>query len=634
MAKVTDKRQKNRRYRDILANSGLVMEDGEIRDIPNLYVRSYGGELINVNDLNKDPEKQTEEYSVKAQADHGEEIDGYSVPTVEKQFGSCRVWTEDDGLHARVYFANDDALADHLFAISDDASYSIGTEWAEPGYEWDGKVYEDTIGILREISMVITGNDPRARTIDHKAEAKGSEGAAETDGNNKKGNNTMSKTKKDVLTPDERNAMLRKGVEDLTELINDFTTDVPESETEPTARDEAEVEGEKKEDKAEPKEQAATEKKDSNTLHMPINVIRVNDRIRNERASTTNDYLKTDKAVVAWAQSLLESKGDARAWRDNFRKIAKKQDGVDFGDNVSIAPEAVVNAIAEQLHDEDSLLSHVNKTGLAFEVVGIPTSEDGGVGHVRGKEKVEENINGATRVLTPADIYKLMKLDHSMVKLNGGITSSAIVKYVLRELPRKLVETIDKAILVGGVKNDDAAGETAATDFSALVPILTDINTTNSIFATTYTAAAGDNIRATISKAAGRVLSSSDRTLITTPDFFTDLENATVNATSGLLFPNGINKGEPNINGIRRIITPLWLTQAMLGDFNAIVVDLSAYHTVGDTDPENFTDYDIDYNKYVWEVVSCIGGALANKNAAVGIKPATSTASAKTASAK
>lgn len=617
------KTENKRRFRNILAASGKILESGEIRDIEHLYVMSRNGDLIRVADLNSDPEKQAENYAVKAQADHGELVDGELIPSIEKQFGSCKVWLEDGQLHARMYFANNDALADHAWAISEDASYSTGIDWYPDGYYGAGQEIDEPIGILREISMVLTGNDPRAKTIDTKSSKVATGDAVGDNKSNKKGNKSMGKTI-DALTPDERAAMQREMGEAVNGIIDKFTTDAPESETEPTARD---TKDEVKDAEEPKKEEASLKDNTKDTYHMPVLVIKDRKEVaQQERSFSTCDaYLKTERAVEAWAQALMDSKGNAHAWRDNFRKIAKR-DGVDFGNNVSLAPELVVNAIAEQLRDEDSLFSHAFKTGLEYEIVAIPTSEDGGVGHVRGKKKTEEDIEGTTRVITPADIYKLMKLDHSMVKVNGGISGSAIVKYVLRELPRKLMETIDKAMFVGGVENDDAEGSTQATDFSALVPILTDIKTANSIYATTYTATAGDNIRATISKAAGKVLSSSDRTLITTPDFFTDLENSVVTAGSGsLLFPNGINKGQPNINGIRRIITPLWLTSAMLGDYQAVVVDLSAYHIVGDTSPENFTDYDIDYNKYVWEVVACIGGALANKNAAVGIKPAPAT---------
>ena len=609
-AKNTKKADENRRFRNIIANSGLEMESGEVRDIQNLYVMSRDSKLIRIGDLATNPEAQNEKYKVTFATDHGhnDEVTGERVVNVEDIIGDAKVWLDKDGmLHARVYFADNDPKADHAWAVSDNASYSIGTEWF-PGMEID-----EPIGILREISMVDTGNDPRAYTLDHKPESSEAQGS-EDDGNGKSisnltGDSEMAEIKKvDELTPDENRAIK----EELNDVVNSFTTTAPEGETEPTRRDNADEEGK------ETAKNAPAEKKDA--LHNNFFIVR--DKVAKQEVSgstKTTDYLKSEKAVVAWGKALLDAKGDAKAWRENFRAIAKK-DGVDFGENVTIAPEAVINAVKEQLEDEDTLFSHVNKTGLAFEVVAIPTSEDGGVGHARGTTKKEENITGQTRVFTPADLYKLMKLDHAMVRINGGISSSAIVRYVLREMPRKLIETIDKGILIGGIANDDSTTETP-TVFTALNPIITDISTSGAIYGVEYTAEAGDNIRQTLSKAANRVKSGTNRTLICTPDYFTDLENATT-AGGQLLFPNGINKGEPNINGIRRIITPLWLTDAMLGGYKAIVVDLASYDTVGDATPEQFTDYDIDVNKYVWETVACIGGGLANANAAVGIKAA------------
>ena len=123
------KSSEERRFRNILANSGQIMESGEIRDLENLYVMGRDGKPIAIKALNTNPDKQTEEYTVKAQADHGTIIDGELVDTIEKQFGSCKVWIEGDGLHARMYFANNDSLADHAWAISEDASYSTGIDW-------------------------------------------------------------------------------------------------------------------------------------------------------------------------------------------------------------------------------------------------------------------------------------------------------------------------------------------------------------------------------------------------------------------------------------------------------------------------------------------------------------------------
>ena len=611
-----DKKENKNRTRHILANSGLIMESGEVRDLDALYVMGRDGNLIKISELKKD--NTSDDYMVKAMADHDE--------STTKQFGGAKVWLEKDGLHARIYFG-ENSLADHLWGISEYASYSTGIDWYVDGYYGAGLEVDEPIGILREISVVQVGNDPRAKTIDHKhvetkTGASGSDLVETVDGDNiKNEKETLMaenvEAKKDELTPDESTAMktrlAEEVVEKLAQVVDDFTTKAPESEVQPTEKESADEVDEA--ESAETKdEEEKVEKETKDTLHNPVVVIR--DRaVKQERTTdAVKDYLKSEKSVEAWGRALIDAKGDAKAWRDKFRAIAKK-DGVDFGENVSIAPEAVVNAVAEQLNDEDTLFSHVNKTGLAFEIVAIPTEEDEAVGHKNGETKVEENITGLTRVFTPADIYKLMRLDHSMVKLNGGLTSSAIVKYVLRELPRKLIETVDKAILVGGVKNEDGSA------FTALTAVVDDIADADTVYGVEYTPADGDNLRQTISKAANRVLSSTDRTLVCTPDFFTDLENATTEGGQ-LLFPNGISKGDPRINGLRRIITPLWLTEEMLGDNQALIVDFSSYHTVGDNTPENFTDYDISVNKYEWEVVACVGGGLANKNSAVAIKGA------------
>ena len=613
---LTDAKITTKRFRNILANSGELMESGEKRDVRELYVMGTDGKLIKIADLDVDPDKQTEEYTVQAQADHGVVVEGTLFPTIEKQFGSCKVWLEEDGLHARMYFAEGDPLADHAWAISEHASYSIGMDWYPEGYFGTGYEIDEPIGILREISMVLTGNDPRAKTIDSiNAEAE-AQGSAEADDGVKNNNEEDLMSKKlDELTPDERDAMQAR----IAEVIDEFTTSAPEGETEPTAREESKDEAEAPAEAPaeEVKEEAEEVKEESqDMLHSNVVVITDKKEIKQEfEMQSTTDYLKTDAAVAAWGKALLDCAGDKDKFADSFRKQAKA-DGVDLGENVSLVPEAVINAVSEQIEDEDRIFSHVFHTGLNFEVAGTSTSEGAAKGHVRGETKAEEAVEIAKRVLVPADLYKLMKLDHSMVKINGGIGSSAIVRFVLREMPRKLFDAIDQAILVGGITTDSS--ESGETEFDALLPIIADIAEAQNIYGTEYTPVAGDTPKATLSKAASRVVSGFDRTYITTEDALTDLENS-LNG-SFPVFPNGIDKNDPRINGIRRIITPRWLTTEMLNGYTGIVVDLPSYHTVGDDSAERLTDYDIDTNKYVWEILACIGGGLVNKGSAVGIK--------------
>lgn len=87
-----DKATTGKRFRNILANSGELMESGEIRDLDQLYVMDFDGKLVKISDLNTDPEKQTEKYSVKAQADHGEVQGDYLVPSPVKSAKDLQQW--------------------------------------------------------------------------------------------------------------------------------------------------------------------------------------------------------------------------------------------------------------------------------------------------------------------------------------------------------------------------------------------------------------------------------------------------------------------------------------------------------------------------------------------------------------
>lgn len=624
-AQILDKKAGSpKRFRNILAASGKLLESGEIRDVANMFVMGRDGKLIKIADLNTDPDKQTEEYSVKAQADHGDENDwGEPMATIEKVFGHCRVWLEEDGLHARMYFAENDALADHAFAISEEASYSIGFDIYPDGYAGADNAIEGEVGILREISMVVTGNDPRAKTIDHKATATGSKGAAAANGIKKlKKGYSMPKELKDKLTAGEAEALknvIGEAIDGAVEGSEDEPDNGKPADDASKANDNKDNKGE--DANGETTDKAPAAKKDM--LSPTVVVVKDRVEVKQERgtSSKVTDYLKTDKAVATWGYALVKNdKVRSSSLMETFRELAKVRDGVELGANVSVVPEAVITSIAEQMSDEGTIFGLVNKTGLKFEVGGIAKSDSGTTGHIRGNTKKEVKNTLAKRVLTPEDLYRLIKLDHSMVKINGGLGSSAIVKYVLNILPRKLVEAIDQAILVGGIKNDDED----ETEFTAITSILADIKDTNSICASVYEVSSGDNARATISKAAAKITSGSNRVLVTTQDHFTDIENSL--AGTNLLFPNGINKNEPNINGISKILTPMFLTKAMLGGFDAIIVDPTAFHTVGDSTPESFADYQIDTNKYAWEAVACIGGGLMNANAAVGIKSATASA--------
>ena len=402
-----------RRFRNILANSGQVMESGEVRDLANLYVMGYDGELYRIADLNTNPDEQTEKYSVKAQADHGIIVDGEIVPSIEKQFGSCRVWLEKDGLHARMYFADGDQLADHAFAISEDASYSIGMEWYEDGYFGTGKAIDEPIGILREISMVLTGNDPRAKTIDQKPTEAQGQGAAEDGAGNKTTKpeeETVANTT-DNLTPDENVALKAALTEELSAVVDKFTTDAPESETEPTAdsKDAEEPAGEPVEAEAEaveePKEEETQQEeeemaeaeavKTTDKLNSPVTIVK-DRKVAQEGAAVKYDWLHSEAGHKAFADTLRQVGRLGASFDAAWRQVAAQHMSLD-GISGLPNPAPVEQYFVDALEKSDGIISHFEFIAAKSFRINVLSSESRAQGHKKGDTKVNQAVTNQVR---------------------------------------------------------------------------------------------------------------------------------------------------------------------------------------------------------------------------------------------
>lgn len=434
------KGENQRRFRNIIANSGEIMESGEIRELDQLYVMGYDSNLYKISDLATDPEKQTEKYAVKAQADHGQVIDGELVPSIEKQFGSCRVWLEDDGLHARMYFADNDNLADHAWAISEDASYSTGIDWFPDGYYGTGYEIDQPIGILREISMVLTGNDPRAKTLDAKKDnADGVDMAAESDDSVKNNITKGNEMSKDALTPDESRAM----AEELVNVVERFTTSAPESETEPTRRDtkdDVEAEGE-----AEAAE-APAEKTADNVKHMPVVIIK--DKVaKQEKVAAKYDWLHGAEGHKAFADT-LKSVGRMGASFDNaWRAVASQHMSLD-GITGLPNPAPVEQYFADALENSDGIISHfqfISAKSFRLNMLSVAAEGNGrAAGHKKGDTKVNQDLADTTRDLLVKMVYKRLDLDATELYENPWL-----IDFRSRELVNAIIVEIERAAIIG-----------------------------------------------------------------------------------------------------------------------------------------------------------------------------------------
>lgn len=622
-----------RRYRNILANSGQIMESGEIRELDSLYVMGRDGKLIAIKDLNTDPDKQTEDYTVKAQADHGELVDGELVDTIEKQFGSCKVWIESDGLHARMYFANDDRLADHAWAISEDASYSTGIDWYPDGYYGAGQEIDEPVGILREISMVLTGNDPRAKTIDHKeAEAdgaKGSKSADVEDGNfnNDKEESEMATTKKDELTPDENAAMKRELtqeiVEKVSEAVDEFTADVPESQTQPTARD---AEGEEKtedkaEESAEETKDEAEEKKDNVVHNININL---RDRaVKQETAVKATKDLKAEAKAIKYQaikDALSASNGRFNeVFKTKLADALKSKDAITgLGD-----PLNLTNIFTDAMEHADGILAYVahiggtNGRGLRNNALaGTADYGNEAAGHKKGDTKQDEALVDTIRVAYDKMVYKKLALDSMDIYNNPEL-----LEFRARELVDQILLSIERAIFIGDGRTAPGVGEADLRMFDSstgegLYPIATDAAAGSGygdLVATTYATPAGGNLYDGVVGARQWIRTEGEQILVVKPSVLTAAFQAKV-GNRYLIEPGA---SAEDIFRVARVFSPMWMEYDTTNDAYLLVRD--GYTTTGERNPRVYPFFDVNTNQNILLNEMPIGGTLTRYKSAVAI---------------
>ena len=588
----TDKKtETERRYRNILANSGKEMESGEVRDLDRLFVMGRNGKLIKISDLNTNPDEQAEKYKVNFVANHGHNdvATGERVVDIEDVIGDAKVWMEKDGLHARVYFANEDPKADHAWAISENASYSIGTEWFMDGYYGADEQIDGLVGILREISMVDTGNDPRAYTLDHKpteAKAQGSaeEGDGENNINDKEKEQEMSEIKKDELTPDENKAL--KNV--LSEVVDEFTADVPESQTEPTAREEKDEEGEAVEAPAE-------EKKD--ILQSPVVVVR-DKAVTQEKTVTTVDK----KAVVAKAIKAADGKFSAK-FQDGITGLAD--------------PLNIEKMFTDAIEKSDGIISYfrqVNTRGLTNNVLNGATDEGGRAkGFKKGDNKVDQDLQNTIRTVYCKMVYKKLSLDTLEVYENPEL-----VEFRARELVDAIILEIERAAIAGDGRSagtpDLRMFDGSNRGFFSIKADATANSGYGTYVADSYQLQSGENLYDGVVSARGKLMAGGEQILVVDPAMLSGALKAKV-GSDYLIAPGA---SVEDTFRVARVFSPQWLNNT--GE--AYLIARNAYTMIGEGQIRSRADFDTTTNQDILLDETPRGGMLTAYKGAVLITAA------------
>lgn len=327
----------------------------------------------------------------------------------------------------------------------------------------------------------------------------------------------------------------------------------------------------------------------------------------NPKAEVKN-YLKTKAALNDFADVLAANAGrDAAEVKAAWAEHVKVKMGITNPE--VLLPEGVVQAIQDAFAEGGQIWNLVNKTNLdVFKVAwDTVTGEDSRAkGHTRGDNKAEEVITLDDRTLRAQFIYKYLTLDKETVRENRS--TGALLRYVLSELPRRIIRELERAIVIGDGRED--ASDYKITSFTSVKEDAAAGNT----FASTYTPGVDENRYEVMLHAMDLLEAEGPVYLVAKKGWLTGVK-LEQGVNGGYLFQPGANLADTF--ELAGIIKPDWMSEDE--DNDAYLVTFSEYRTVGDTSVEAFSNFVLKTNKqeYLQEIYA--GGALTARKAAVAI---------------
>lgn len=382
------------------------------------------------------------------------------------------------------------------------------------------------------------------------------------------------------------------------------------ADTEPEAEDETEEEEVTEPSPEDIKQPVKEEEMADNIETAKAQVIAPEAQAPVEVKANLTDYLKSEASMKDFAQVLATNAGksstDVRAAWEAHLKVT-----MNITNPEKLLPDAVTGAIQDAFKEGGEIWQLVNKTGLkAFKVLwDTVTGENSRAkGHTRGNTKNEEVITLDDRTIRAQFIYKYLTLDKETIYENEGDPAS-LVTYVLTELPRRIVREVERAIILG-----DGRSESDENHIYSFVPVADDATAGNA-FASSYTPAAGESSYEAVILANTQIKTGGAVTLVASKAWVANLKLAKSATDGHFLLPVGADVSA--LLGVSRIVTPDWMDESV--DFDAFLIDFSAYRAVGRNNIESFANFVLKENKneYLQEIYA--GGALSDLKAAVGI---------------
>lgn len=337
-------------------------------------------------------------------------------------------------------------------------------------------------------------------------------------------------------------------------------------------------------------------------------------------------WLDSKDALVAFERDLRDTDNlGVKAFNDHWAKtVASKMGetasfGIGQDDVAKLIPTEAISIIEDALNTRGSgLWPLFNKTGLDTLTIGANSTDlstDEGRAHgyapsEYGTNKKEETITLVKRVLNAEYTYKYIRLNKGDVRKTQR--PGALVKYVLSELPNRIIQTIEKQAVLGSFDADMSHFRSILADSKD-----SDSEWAGNKFAKIQEHAADGVLLYDFVRAAAKVKASGAKVLVTKSETVAELL-LSLDANGRSLLPLG-NAGLAGVLGVSQIITPEWWYDTDDAHALGVIFTPSNYDVVGDTSIEAFTNFALqtNTNEYLQELYA--GGGLAKGNSAAVI---------------
>jgi len=394
------------------------------------------------------------------------------------------------------------------------------------------------------------------------------------------------------------------------------TTTEPETKTDEPAAPEAVPEAEPTDeaDQSEP-EESTDNNPEEDTEMDPKDIAKMQIKEPADPAAvdkgTVVNYLDTPKALEDFADVLVAQAGAGaaavrEAWMDKLEANGVQM-AVTGADKLFPAP--VVEAVESAFKAGGPIWNLVDKTGLDAYNTAWDTNTDGALGHQAGKDKKEATIAIENRVLEGQYIYKYLTLDKETIRKNKS--TGSLLRYVLQELPKRIIASIERAIVIG-----DGLADSSDDKIKSFVSVKADAKAGN-VFAKTYTPKTGESRRTAILNARDLIEAEGDVYIIAKRGYLTALKDER-GTDKHMLYTPGVNILEDL--ELAGKFTPQWFNDTNDAENDAYLVVFNKYKVVGDQSIESYTNFALKQNKHEYLQEIFAGGGLSGIAAAVAIK--------------